>query len=64
MHANSSFKAQPINWLILLEQVVHQVCGNFVLVNFFVSQSMGLSGERDRIRSTYVALSIKLCSYK
>ncbi len=39
----TNIREQPINILILIEQLIHHFCGNFVLVNFSTSLLFGLS---------------------
>jgi hypothetical protein len=39
----TNIKDQPINILILMEQIVHHICGNFLLVNITFSLPLGLS---------------------
>ena len=39
----SKLTETPINLLILIEQIVHHFCGNFVLLNFSLSLSFGMS---------------------
>ena len=41
--AQKSFKEQPINWMILTEEIVHLVCGSFILTSLLLSHTMGLS---------------------
>ena len=38
-----SFKEQPINWMILTEEIVHLVSGSFILTSLLLSHTMGLS---------------------
>jgi len=39
----TNIKDQPINILILMEQIVHHICGNFLLINITFSLPLGLS---------------------
>ena len=39
----TNIRDQPINVLILMEQLVHHFCGNFILVNISLSLPLGLS---------------------
>ena len=41
--AQKSFKEQPINWMILTEEIVHLICGSFILTSLLLSHTMGLS---------------------
>ncbi len=38
-----SFKDQPINWMILTEEIVHLFCGTLCLTSLLISHTMGLS---------------------
>ena len=53
--AKTGFKDQPINLMILKEQIVHFVSGSFVLISYLMSQSMGLS-VGDMIRDYSLSL--------